>query len=580
LLALLRRRARPARLVFPGAALLLGGCLAIVMPLVPVAGWLAAVGLACLAHWAVDKAYRRWTAHSATRWQIAVLVCAAGYGCAWALSFGLFWAESPETQRQVALMLSAALGVASVPACAPYPLVFHAWFLPVSGLLLYVLLGGAEPPSWELLITWLLYTGLLAYAVRQQHGLVRENLRLNERYQSALHSLTLRTEEAERANRSKARFLAAASHDLRQPMQALSMFVEGLQTTDLQSDQRQLVAQIRKSVGAMSESLREILDISKLDAGVVQPKVVDFPIAQILERVASELRNLATRKALSFKMIPSRCWVSSDPLLLYRIVLNLGQNAIAYTERGRVLIGCRRSGADLRIEVWDTGAGIAPEHRQTIFKEYVRLQGPNREGLGLGLAICDRLARLLSHRLTVRSQVGRGSVFSVTVPTAPAGALDAQTPEPTPYPRLSLAGRSVVLVDDDPAVLAALGAAFDQWGCQVVLAGRGAEALKRLESAEHVPDLVIADYQLADGETGAEVIDAIRNEFNTHIPALLLTADTSQDRVRDAAERRLPLVHKPVSAVQLRVLVTELLDARQAEPADERQGVHVSAARD
>ena len=266
-------------------------------------------------------------------------------------------------------------------------------------------------------MTWLLYAALLAYPVWQQHGLVRENLRLNEQYQSALHSLTLRKEEAERANLSKARFLAAASHDLRQPMQALSMFVEGLRTTDLHADQRQLVTQIRKSVSAVTDSLREILDISKLDAGVVQPRIDSFPVTQILDRIAFELRNLAARKGLSFEVVRSRCWVSSDPVLLYRIVLNLAQNAIVYTESGKVLIGCRRFGRDLRIEVWDSGPGIPPEQRHAIFEEYVRLHGPNnREGLGLGLAICDRLARLLSHRIEVRSELSRGSVFTVTVP--------------------------------------------------------------------------------------------------------------------------------------------------------------------
>ena len=335
LLTLFYQRAQPARVVYPIAALLLSGFLAIVMPWKLVLAWLAAVGLASLLHGAVERAYFRSPSLRGSQMDYPAFACALAYGCVWASSFALFWSESPETQRQLALMITAALGVASVPACAPYRLAFVAWFMPVSAVFLYALLAVEEPVSWELIVTWLLYAALLGYAVWQQHGLVRENLRLSEQYQLALRSVTLGKEEAERANLSKARFLAAASHDLRQPMQALSMFVEGLETTDLHADQRQLVTQIRKSVGAITDSLREILDISKLDAGVVQPRIDSFPIAQILERIALELRNFAARKGLAFEVMRSRCWVASDPLLLYRIVLNLAQNAITYTDIGQ-----------------------------------------------------------------------------------------------------------------------------------------------------------------------------------------------------------------------------------------------------
>jgi signal transduction histidine kinase/FixJ family two-component response regulator len=579
LLTLFFERARPARVVFPVAALLLGGCLAIVMPWPSVLIWLAAVALACLLHWTVERSYRRWP--EALNRNLAALACASAYGCVWALSFAWFWPESPETQRQVTLMITAALGVASVPACAPHRLAFFAWFMPVSVVFFYGLLTVQEPLSWELVVTWLLYAALLAYAVWQQHGLVRENLRLNEQYQSALHSLTLRKEEAERANLSKARFLAAASHDLRQPMQALSMFVEGLQTTDLHADQRQLVTQIRKSVGAITDSLREILDVSKLDAGVVQPRVTSFPVAQVLDRIALEMRNLAARKGLDFEVVRSRCWVVSDPLLLYRIVLNLAQNAIAYTARGKVLIGCRRTPLGLRIEVWDTGIGIPAEQRDAIFKEYVRLHGPNREGLGLGLAICDRLARLLTHQIEVRSQLGHGSVFMVQVPRAEAHPIEPAAAAAPENATLSLAGRSVVLVDDDADVLSALSAIIERWGGQALSASSRTLALEKLGSADRVPDLIIADYQLAEGDTGVELIEAIRHEFNAQIPALLLTADTSQDRAREAYAHQLPVMYKPVSPQRLRAMIGELLDTGEQAPAMAEQAEqHINAARE
>lgn len=566
LLPLLFQRARAARLVYPVAALLLGGALAIVMPWSPVLLWLAAVAVACFLHWSAERVHSRLPEVLNRN---AALACATAYGGVWALSFAWFWPESPETQRQVALMITAALGVASVSACAPYRLAFFVWFAPVFAVFLYMLFTVQEPLSVELFVTWLLYTALLAYAVWQQHGLVRDNLRLNEQYQSALHSLTLRKEEAERANLSKARFLAAASHDLRQPMQALSMFVEGLETTDLHADQRQLVTQIRKSVGAITDSLSEILDVSKLDAGVVQPRVSVFPVAQILDRIALEMRNLAARKDLSFQVVRSSVWVVSDPMLLYRIVLNLAQNAIAYTQAGGVLIGCRRAGPGVRIEVWDTGIGIPEEQREAVFREYVRLHGPNREGLGLGLAICERLARLLSHQIDLRSKLGRGSVFSVLVPRAEAAV---RRPEPLVQESasvFSLAGRFVVLVDDDADVLSALSATMEKWGAKVVSADARSQAMTRLASADRVPDLIVADYQLAEGETGVDVIESVRHEFNVHIPALLLTADTSQERAREAAQHELPLMYKPVSPQSLRTAIRDLLrEARLQSQAD------------
>jgi CheY-like chemotaxis protein/anti-sigma regulatory factor (Ser/Thr protein kinase) len=344
----------------------------------------------------------------------------------------------------------------------------------------------------------------------------------------------------------------------------------------LHADQRQLVTQIKKSTSAITDSLREILDVSKLDAGVVQPRVTSFPVAQILDRIALEMRNLAARKGLEFEVMRSRCWVVSDPLLLYRIVLNLAQNAIAYTHSGRVLIGCRRMRGALRIEVWDTGIGIPAEQRDAIFKEYVRLHGPNREGLGLGLAICDRLAKLLTHRIEVRSHVGRGSVFMVMVPRAEPHAVVPAAVAPAESTTLNLAGRSVVVVDDDPDVLTALAATLEKWGGQVLAASTREMALDRLGRADRVPDLIVADYQLAEGDTGVELIEAIRHEFNAQIPALLLTADTSQDRAREAYARELPLMYKPVSPQRLRTMIGELLEAGEQRPQGEGQLQHLN----
>jgi CheY-like chemotaxis protein len=301
----------------------------------------------------------------------------------------------------------------------------------------------------------------------------------------------------------------------------------------------------------------------------------------VLDRIALEMRNLAARKGLSFEVVRSQCWVMSDPLLLYRIVLNLAQNAIAYTPRGKVLIGCRRTHAGLRIEVWDTGIGIPDEQRDAIFKEYVRLHGPNREGLGLGLAICDRLARLLGHHIDVRSQLGRGSVFTVAVPRIAAHPTVPTTPAAPENATLNLSGRSVVLVDDDPDVLSGLSAIIEKWGGQVLAANSRSLALERLGGADRVPDLIIADYQLAEGDTGVDLIEAIRHEFNAQIPALLLTADTSRDPTREAQAHQLTVMYKPISPQRLRATIGALLDSGQHSVAPEQDvEQHLTATRE
>ncbi|MEW5726777.1 MAG: PAS domain S-box protein, partial [Pseudomonadota bacterium] len=311
-------------------------------------------------------------------------------------------------------------------------------------------------------------------------------------------------EAAERANVAKTKFLAAASHDLRQPVQAIFFFASVLAHKIGPSHAAAPVLDdLQASVEGLNMLLDSLLDISKLDAGLVVPKTAVFSVGAILDRTAAEFQQAAAAKGVRLAVVPSSATVRSDPALLSRIVQNLTSNAIRYTARGRILLGCRRVGEALRIEVWDTGMGIPEERTREIFEEFTQLGNPERDrtqGLGLGLAIVDRLARLMGHRVEVRSTPGRGSVFSVEVPLAAPPRVRKAAPARAVAE--GVGGRLVVLIDDEPIVLKGLSMALESWGYQVLAATSEAEAVDLLRGIQERPSLILADYRLREGLTG------------------------------------------------------------------------------
>ena len=256
-------------------------------------------------------------------------------------------------------------------------------------------------------------------------------------------------------------------------------------------------------------------------------------------------------------------------MLLQRILLNLASNAVRYAARGGVLVGCRRRGQSLRIAVWDTGCGIPEDRREDIFREFVRLDNPERDrskGLGLGLAIASRLALLLGSRIELHSTVGRGSIFAIDIPLADAasqveGALVQREPQPR---GASLRGTFVVIVDDDEPALAGMRGLLEDWGCLTLTAGSAAEALGKLTEHDRPPELIVCDYRLRAGDTGIEAIRRIRMAVACPVPAILVTADTTPEALRAANENGLPILHKPISPVKLRALLAQLLASAPA----------------
>ncbi|MFC5067291.1 NahK/ErcS family hybrid sensor histidine kinase/response regulator [Flaviflagellibacter deserti] len=372
--------------------------------------------------------------------------------------------------------------------------------------------------------------------------------------------------QADDANVSKTRFLAAASHDILQPLNAARLYVASL--TDSAQDGRmrpELVTNIDASLQSVEEIFTTLLDISRLDAGALKPELKTVRIGDMLRQLEVEFAPMAKEKDLSFKVIPSKLCVRSDPRLLRRLLQNLVSNAIKYTNEGRVLVGVRRNGANaIRVEVWDTGLGIPASKQSLIFKEFQRLESGARaaQGLGLGLSIVERVARVLNHPLKLVSKPGEGSMFAVQLPIAP------DLPQAVDHPRRSVAesrplsGTRVLCVDNEPAILEGMRMLLGGWGCEVLTAADLEEALDRIKAGR--PDVLIADYHLDEGQDGLSAIRSLRDALGVPPPAILITADRSQT-VRDATRAQaVELLHKPLRPASLRALLGQLRIHRPA----------------
>ena len=383
------------------------------------------------------------------------------------------------------------------------------------------------------------------------------------RIDDATSELRARKDEAERANLAKSRFLAAASHDLRQPLHALGLFLSELAQQPLDARSRQITGRLTASTEAMEGLLDSLLDISRLDAGVLAPERSVFDMHAKLEHIIAGQTSAAAARGLELRLRCPPCWGLSDPLLFERIVANLVSNAIRYTPaHGRVLMACRRRGERLRVEVRDSGPGIAVDDQQVIFQEFVQLGNAERardKGLGLGLAIVRRLVDLLGHRLELRSAPGRGSVFAVEIPAAPQ-------PEPVPGDREALAlghfgDLQVLLADDDALALSAMTSLLESWGCEVTAAQSAGGLMDALASG-NAPDILITDLRLGGATDGLALITKVRAQPGlAGLPAVLISGDTAPESLARIQAAGVQMLHKPVRSARLRALMHRLLTA-------------------
>lgn len=354
--------------------------------------------------------------------------------------------------------------------------------------------------------------------------------------------------EAERADFAKTRFLAAASHDLRQPVQSLFFFHSVLAARLSGHPAAQMLENMQTSLDALKALLDGLLDISKLHAGTIEVEPTSFPVGALLSRVESEYVQRALEKDLDFRIVPSSLWVRTDMALFERVLRNLVDNAIKYTTEGGILVGCRREGQTVRVCVVDTGQGIPERKFEDIFHEFVQLGNPERDrskGLGLGLAIVRHLSHLLGHPIRVQSRLGHGTTFSIALPMARARNTGRRRPKRRPADRRRPPGLALV-VDDEATVLLAMRAMMEGMGWDVLAADSGKAAV-RLVSGSRAPDVIITDYRLHDHETGAQVIHDIRGVSGVAVPAIVLTGDTSPERILESQRSGFLLIHKPAT---------------------------------
>lgn len=368
--------------------------------------------------------------------------------------------------------------------------------------------------------------------------------------------LQLGKEEAEAAHVAKSRFLAAASHDLRQPAHALGMFVARLSAMPAEPATRELVAGVDTSVRALQDMLDAFFDYSRLDAKTMQVALSDFPINTVFDQLRHSFAATAVSKGLRLRVRPSPCWVRSDPVLLHRVLLNLLGNAMQHTNAGTVLLTCRPSSrtGELRIEVRDSGIGIAPHHHGRVFEEFFQVANQERDrakGLGLGLSIVDRSCRLLGHPLTLRSSLGCGTCFTISVPQAQAQSAQGG-PQLTPVSMArELDGLNVLVIEDDPLGSEALQGLLESWGCRVTVSDQ-AQAACALACQGAAPDCIVSDYRLRGTHNGIDTIKMLRIACQADISACLISGDTDADVRTQAQEAGLVLLQKPVRPAKLR----------------------------
>jgi len=410
---------------------------------------------------------------------------------------------------------------------------------------------------------------------RAELGLVEAKAMLEQRVEDrtaelkrAMAALADAKAQAEAANASKTRFLAAAAHDLLQPLNAAKLFTALLEekSDGMDEEQRRLVSRVESGLIAVEDLLSALLDIARLDTRAPQPKRDHFPAAELFATLEEQFGQSFEGTGLALRFVPTRLWLHTDIALLRRILQNFISNARRYTRVGGVLVGCRRRGADVAVQVFDTGIGIAAEHRETIFEEFRRLAGSDersKRGLGLGLAIVERIARLLDHPVHLRSELGVGSCFEVVVPRGTANARRCADARSAPRPASSMDGQHVLCVDNEPEILEGMHGLLARWGARPLQAANLEEASRLVrtlrEDSGEMPAVLLVDYHLDDGITGIQVIETLRAMTRPDTPAIILTADHGSEVAERVQAAGHAMLRKPLKPAALRALVTRVI---------------------
>ncbi|HEY0856137.1 MAG TPA: hybrid sensor histidine kinase/response regulator [Albitalea sp.] len=568
------------------------------------AGYLAGIGIVVLLYWgeapaAVTLSWlglfgvvwlaRAWSAHrfkrlpppTGVQWERWRTWCNAGTlasGALWGLTGWIFYPMGDRIQEIGLLIVIYSFCVAGVPVLATQPRIYLVFatlcFAPLAARI--AMEGRAY--AFELIGILLIIISLTTVLTRRYRQALERVLELKLHADELLARLSVEKQaadaarrEAEVANRAKTQFFTAASHDLRQPLHAMGLFAEALRQKSHDDEVAQLVNSINASVDALEELFSELLDITRIDSGGVAAHPQHFEIGDIFRKLRLHFEPTAFEKGLALRLRGAKHKVFADPLLVERILRNLVSNAIRYTQDGSVLVSCRQRGGRLLLQVWDTGVGISPAEQAHVFEEFYQVPGTTaraaheRKGLGLGLAIVKRLADLMDAPLSLRSEPGRGTVFTLELPigkalAAPLGSMSKKGPV-----GLTLDGRTIVVVEDEPAVRSGLEALLRGWGATMLSFDSVAACSAWAETADPAvvkPDLLIVDYRLENGKTGIDAISVLRGRFGETVPAIMVTGSTMTGHDQEAQEKNFHLLIKPVVPNKLRAMIAFKLQER------------------
>lgn len=510
------------------------------------------------------------------RWNVLTLASAS----MWGITGWVFYGHGTGIQQTGLIVLVYTFCVAVIPVLANQPGVFVTYVALCIGPLIVRIAMGGDTYSYQLAGSLFIITSLTTAIARNYRQSLQRVIVLKIRADELLDQLRIEKQaaedarrEAEIANRAKTQFFTAASHDLRQPLHAMGLFAEALRQRTREPEVASLVMSINASVDALEGLFSELLDITRIDSGNIEVHPQGFEMADILRKIRLHFEPTAFEKGLALRLRGGQRVVHGDPMLVERIVRNLVSNAIRYTNDGTVLVACRQRGDKVLVQVWDTGAGIAPEQQARVFEEFYQVpdrpavSADQRKGLGLGLAIVKRLAALMNAPLTLRSTPGRGSVFTLELPVGvkpkpQALALPGKGPV-----GITLEGRRIVVVEDEPAVLAGIEVLLSGWGATLVTfdsVGAASDWAARADVRSDRPDLLIVDYRLENGRTGVDAIAALRERFGAGVPAIVVTGSTMTGHDKEAQEKDFHILLKPVVPNKLRAMIAFKLGVKPA----------------
>ena len=552
-------------------------------PTAVLAPWIGAFALMAGARWIVAQRFKRAEPQTLTdwlRWRLYSNIGTVAAGVLWGLTGWIFYGRGDAAQQTGLIVIVYTFAVAAVPVLSTQPRMFLAFvslcFLP---LVVRIAMGGGTN-NYKLAGELLLIISLTAVLARYYRQALQRVLELKLQADGLLAQLRVEKQaaeaarrEAEVANRAKTQFFTAASHDLRQPLHAMGLFAEALRQRVHEPEVAHLVNSINESVDALEGLFSELLDITRIDSGGVEVHPRHFQIEDIYRKLRLHFEPAAFEKGLVLRLRGGRRAVFADALLVERVLRNLVSNAIRYTHDGTVLVGCRQRGDSVLLQVWDSGPGIAPEQQAMIFEEFYQVPGSNaaqphqRKGLGLGLAIVKRLAGLMNAPLRLASAPGRGSVFSLALPTGKAVALQVASRRDKGPLELTLGGRQIVIVEDEPVVRSSLELLLQGWGASIESFDSVAASAAWAQGSppgQPAPHLLIVDYRLENGLNGVQAIHALRQRFGAAVPAIVITGSTMTGHENEAQEHDFHVLTKPVLPNKLRAMIAFKLGVKQA----------------